>query len=105
MSRFDAAIASAFTSAGAFVVATGPALWMGISGLGSGVATTVRVFDGTSTGGRTIAIVPFGAAGGVLDGPFAPIVCTGGITATNIGTVAGYCILYASLDKPNVLFK
>ena len=97
MSKTTRCIACTWTSAGAVIVTTAPAAFIGISGLGSANATTVTVFNGKNTAGATIAVIPFGAAAGVFEGPSQPVACSSGIVATNAGTVAGYTILYATL--------
>ncbi len=85
---------SAWTSAGAFVVSTKPIQFYGISFYGSAAATTIVIHDGTSTAGRTVATFPIAiTSGGFQISPVA-LRCTGGIVATNIGTVAGYAIIY-----------
>jgi hypothetical protein len=94
MAKNQECIASAYTSAGAFVVTTGPAAFVGISILGSAAATTIQVFDGTSTGGSKIAVVQADITAGGFHLAPVPICCSAGIVATNIGTVAGYVIYY-----------
>ena len=84
---------SAWTSAGAVVVSAKPARFMGVSFLGSANATTLTIIDGVNTGGRTIGIVPVGAAAATFM-PCTPLVCTAGIVTTNAGTMAGYAVFY-----------
>jgi hypothetical protein len=87
---------SAWTSAGAFIVATKPTMFVGISYFGSAAATTIVIKDGITTAGATIATIPVGiTAGGFLTTDF-PIACRTGIVATNVGTVAGYAILFTT---------
>ncbi len=87
---------SAWTSAGAFIVATTPTKFVGISYYGSAAATTIVIKDGINTAGATIATIPVGIdAGGFLTTDF-PISCRTGIVATNVGTVAGYAILFTT---------
>ena len=97
MSKTTRCIACTWTSAGAVIVTTAPAAFVGISGLGSANATTITVFNGVTTAGARIATIPFGATAGVFEGPAQAIACSNGIVATNAGTVAGYTILYATL--------
>ena len=97
MAKYDACVVSAFTSAGAFVVTTCDALLYGVTGLGSAAATIVNVHQGVNTGGTKKFVASFDVTAGVNEGPSAPIVCAGGITATNVGTVATYAVLYANL--------
>ena len=97
MGKWDACVAAAVTSAGAVVVTTSPALFYGISASGSAVATVINVHDGVTTAGAKVFIVDAPAAVANHEGPFVPIVCNGGITTTNVGTVAAYIALYAKL--------
>lgn len=84
---------SAWTSAGAFVVTTKAARLCGFTFLGSAAATSLVIFDGVNTAGRTIAYIPVGIAAATFIS-FTPLICTGGIVTTNIGTMAGYAVYY-----------
>jgi hypothetical protein len=85
---------SAWTSAAAFVVTTQKCRFIGVSFLGSAAATTLQIFDGKDTAGKTIAIYPVGVTSGGMYSTMFPIICTSGIVATNIGTMAGYNVYY-----------
>ena len=89
-------IASAWTSAGAFIVSTKPCKLVGISYLGSAAATTIVIKDGVNTAGRTVATLNIPITSGGFQTTLVPITCTSGIVATNAGTVAGYCVLYTN---------
>ena len=95
--KFDACIASVKTSAGAVVITSRDAILYGISASGSAAAATLVVFAGTNTAGATVFFCPIPATAGYTDGPMAPVVCAGGITCTNVGTLAGYVVHYANL--------
>jgi len=97
MARFDAVIASPATSAGAFIVTTVDALLYGICASGSAVATFIDVHKGVNTAGGKVFALSVASVDVSNDGPYAPIVCAGGITATNIGTVASYIVYYTNL--------
>jgi hypothetical protein len=72
-------------------------VFVGVSGEGSAAQTVVYIKDGRTTAGRNVAVVDFAITAGVLDGPCVPVVCSTGIVATNLGTVAGYCVYYSTL--------
>jgi len=90
-------VVSAWTSDGAFVVTTRDSALVGISYLGSAAAGTIQIFKGTSTGGSKVAVFNVPITSGGFETTRIPIVCSGGICATNVGTVAGYAVLYTQL--------
>ena len=90
-------LVSAFTSAGAFIVSTTSMALVGVMCSGSANNTTINVFQGTTTGGTQKAIFPITATTGNFAALPIPIVCSGGICATNVGTVASYAIVFTEL--------
>ena len=90
-------VVSAFTSAGAFVVTTNNAALVGIVASGSAASTVVNIHKGTSTAGTKVFICPVASTAGQVYTLEFPLVCSGGITATNVGTVATYAILYTDV--------
>jgi hypothetical protein len=86
--------ASAYTSAGAFVVATTAASFYGIMCSGSANNTTITIKDGVTTAANTIAVFGITATTGNVFSLAVPVACTSGITATNAGTVTGYVVMY-----------
>lgn len=92
--KFDACVVSVFTSNGAVVITTSDSLLYGIICSGSSNAAIINVHQGITTGGdkKFIANVPATAAS--VEAPPVPIVCAGGITTTNIGSVSTYAVMY-----------
>ena len=92
-----ACIASPWTSAGAVVITTKPALLVGISYQGSAGAATITIKNGVTTGASNIVVFNIPAtAGGFYTTPI-PIVCGSGLISTNAGTVDGYSVLYSTI--------
>lgn len=90
-------LVSVFTSAGAFIVTTESSALVGIMCSGSADNTTINVFQGTTTGGTRKALFPITATTGNYHMLPIPLVCSGGICATNVGTVASYAIVFTEL--------
>lgn len=97
MAREDYSIISAFTSAGAFVVTTRDSALISIVASGSANATAIHIFAGVNTAGTKKYILGVPAALTTEGGPYSPIICSGGITATNIGTVTTYAVLFTDV--------
>lgn len=99
MAKYDAVIATPATSAGAVVVTTLPALLYGVCASGSANATVINVHNGVTTGGAKVFMLGVPATDVGHDGPFVPVVCGSGITATNVGTVSSYVVYYSNIAR------
>jgi hypothetical protein len=80
---------------GATVVASTPAYFYGICASGSANATVIDVFNGASTAGTKVFMHSVEATAANHDGPYVPVICSNGITTTNIGTISSYVVFYA----------
>jgi hypothetical protein len=98
MAKYDAAIASPATSAGAFVVTTRPAMFYGVCCSGSANNTFINVHN-KNTAGAKIFMMEAVATTVTHDGPFIGVICGDGIVATNIGTVTNYVVYYAEIAR------
>ena len=97
MGRFDAAVVSPSTSAGAFVVTTKAAVLYGVCASGSSADTVINVYN-ANTAGRKTFILPVTSALPANDGPYIGVVCPDGIVATNVGTLVSYVVYYANIE-------
>lgn len=95
--KFDACIASARQTAGTVVITTKDAIFYGISATGSAAAAIIVVHPGITTGTAPAFYFTIAATAATNDSPMAPVVCKGGITCTNVGTLVNYVVYYADL--------
>jgi hypothetical protein len=97
--KFDAAIPTALTTASTLAVTTKDAVLYGVTIMAGATATAgsvvCRVANSTGTPVYALSVVTSG--GNISDGPMAPIVCAGGISAVCTGTAFNYVVLYANL--------
>ena len=97
MAREDYCIASPATSAALFIVTTRNSALLGISYSGSAADTYINIHKGVASAGAKVAMFAIGSTvAGVIACP-APVICSGGICATNIGTVASYVVYYTDV--------
>ena len=99
MSKFDAAIPTAYTSAASLVVSTRDCLLHGIciiAGATAGAGSVVAHATNT-TGGIVFGLTAVTSGGMVNDGPYQPVVCSGGLVTTVTGTAFNYVVYYTNL--------
>ena len=97
MGKFDAAIPSAYTTAGTLAVTTKDAVLHGVCIIAGATATAGSVAIANSAGSVVFAISAITSGGIANDGPYQPVVCAGGISATCVGTAFNYVVYYANL--------
>jgi hypothetical protein len=97
MSKFDAAIPSAYTTAGTLAVTTKDALLHGVCIVAGATATAGSVVIANSAGSVVFGISAVTSGGIANDGPYQPVVCAGGISATCAGTAFNYIVYYSLL--------
>jgi len=99
MAKFDAAIPSAYTTAGTLVVTTKDALLHGITYLAGATATVGAIVAhiGGTTGTPAFGILTTTSGGMDHGGPCTPVVCAGGIVVTCTGTAFNFSVHFTEL--------
>ncbi len=99
MGKFDAAIPTAYTTAGTLVISTRDCVIHGVNIIAGSTATagSVAIHALNTTGGVAFAISAITSGGISNDGPYQPVVCSGGAVAVCAGTAFNYVVYYANL--------
>lgn len=99
MSKWDACILTAQSTAGTLVVTTKDAIICGATILAGATATAggIVVHVGNTTGAAAFALTHATSGDRVSDGPAIPVVCSGGMVVTCTGTAFNFTIAYVEL--------
>lgn len=99
MSKYDAAVPTAYTTASTLVVTTKDALLHGINYIAGATSTggAIVAHVGNTTGAGVLGLVVLTSGGMECVGPVTPVVCAGGIVVTCTGTAFDYVVLFSEL--------